>query len=263
VGEAASRGGLARARALNSLEFPEPHERWPKRVGRGRCDRWRIFASLLRHSCGSKTLESPLFDSFLAQNRWSNRRAGQADRVRLSLRRPSVTGSEPIIPQTWSSTAPQAFLFPARPPRPRRFAVTDSHRAALRGGLGGSLDQTDLGGRSSVPSEPGSPAAEIPPSAKLQDLAVPAAEPSRRFPGPTTSSDQPLPPPPHLSLAPLIRGDGFPRSHGPSKEIVNHQMVNVRLISLRPAVRAVGSPWQIMPIRTAAVHGGTGVCAFR
>jgi hypothetical protein len=35
----------------------------------------------LRHSCGSKTLESPLFDSFFTQNQRLNRRpAGQADR---------------------------------------------------------------------------------------------------------------------------------------------------------------------------------------
>jgi hypothetical protein len=35
------------------------------------------FCVTLRHSCGSKTLESPLFDSFLAQNRWLNRRDGE------------------------------------------------------------------------------------------------------------------------------------------------------------------------------------------
>ncbi len=41
-------------------------------------------------------------------------------------------------------------------------------------------------------------------------------------------SDQSLPhPPPHRR--PSIHGQGVPRSHGPTEDIVNHQVVNVRL----------------------------------
>jgi hypothetical protein len=44
---------------------------------------------------------------------------------------------------------------------------------------------------------------------------------------------QPLPTPTRLPLPPAIRGQGFPRSHGPAKDIVNHQRVNARLTLLR------------------------------
>jgi hypothetical protein len=82
----------------------------------------------LRHSCGSKTLESPLFESFLAQNQWSNRRPGQADLGELSGQGLSVTGAEPIIPQTWSSTAPRRLSpFPPTSPRSLAITVTDSY----------------------------------------------------------------------------------------------------------------------------------------
>ncbi len=46
--------------------------------------------------------------------------------------------------------------------------------------------------------------------------------------GPATS-----PRPPASPCRPAIRGDGFPRSHGPAKDIVNHQRVNAWLTLLR------------------------------
>jgi hypothetical protein len=54
-----------------------------------------------------------------AQRRW-NRRPGQADRSGLSLQRPSVTGSEPIIPQTWYQRGRNRK--PPRLPRPKPHA---------------------------------------------------------------------------------------------------------------------------------------------
>ena len=45
--------------------------------------------------------------------------------------------------------------------------------------------------------------------------------------------------PARFPFAPPIRGHGFPRSHGPAKDIVNHQRVNAWLTPLRaPAVEA-------------------------
>ncbi len=48
------------------------------------------------------------------------------------------------------------------------------------------------------------------------------------------------PRPPASPCHPAIRGHGVPRSHGPAEDIVNHQMVNARLMSYRPAVRRGG-----------------------
>ncbi len=87
--------------------------------------RWRIFASLLRHSCGSKTLESPLFDNFLAQDQRSNRRQGQPDRGglsrlkgRASVRSQSSRRRGPTLPRRLSpfqSTCPPPPASPCRP----------------------------------------------------------------------------------------------------------------------------------------------------
>ena len=75
----------------------------------------------------------------------------------------------------------------------------------------------------------------------------------RRYPGhrrplalgPALSPHSLLPHPPPLRR-PATRGDGFPRSHGPAKDIVNHEMVNVRLTSLRLAVRATAEASSIL-----------------
>jgi hypothetical protein len=65
----------------------------------------------------------------------------------------------------------------------------------------------------------------------------PRPNPSRRLPRPTANPSRPLsqpassPRPPPLRT--IDRGHGFPRSHGPSEDIVNHQRVNARLMLLR------------------------------
>jgi hypothetical protein len=90
----------------------------------GACDR-------VAHICVTpwveKTLKSPLLDRFLVRNQWSNRRPGQADRGEFSRQRLSVAGSEPIIPQTWSSTAPAGFSLCRHlpPAAARRFTDLD------------------------------------------------------------------------------------------------------------------------------------------
>jgi hypothetical protein len=89
-----------------------------KQTSDGRCDRWRILASLCVTLAPEKTPKSPLFESFLAQNQWSNRRPGQADRIVLARQRPSVAGSEPIIRRPGPALPPQAFPFAATCPLP-------------------------------------------------------------------------------------------------------------------------------------------------
>jgi hypothetical protein len=134
----------------NPLEISGASQRCPKGRPTADATRWRIFASLSRHSCGSKTLESPLFDSF-----FDPKSAVESPRRRKSL------------------------------PAQRLYAKC--------------TDATGVAHLTATPRTPGLPL-------------------SPRHPAP---------------LAPLIRGDGFPRSHGPAKDIVNHQRVNVWLTLLR------------------------------
>jgi hypothetical protein len=147
--------------------------RCPEGSTDGRCDRWRIFASLCVTVVAEKTPKSRLFDSFLAENQGVNRRQGQVDRGRLS---------------------PRGRASPVRSP-----------------------SSADL----------------VPARAKSKAPSVATAEASRRLPRPTAHPSRPLAPP-ASPCRPAIRGDGFPRSHGPAKDIVNHQTVNVQLRSLRP-----------------------------
>ncbi len=136
------------------------------------------FASLLR----PKRRRHRRFSGALAQNQWLNRRPDQPDRGELSLQRPSVTGSEPIIRRPGTSAS------------------------------------------------------------KIEAPSVPTAGPSCRLPRPTANPSQPLAPP-ASPCRPAIRGDGFPRSHGPAEDIVKHQMVNVRLTLVR--VTAAGAEGKI------------------
>jgi hypothetical protein len=71
-------GARAGARAINSNEaMLEIVDRWPMRQ----------VAHICVTSAAEKTLKSPLLDSFLAENRWSNRHDGEKSLVTQMVRR--------------------------------------------------------------------------------------------------------------------------------------------------------------------------------
>jgi hypothetical protein len=142
----------AGARATNSLEFPERTRRCPEGSTGVRCDRWRIFASLLR-----------LKDAGIAA-------------FRELFGPKSVVESPPGPGRSGRTFAPRAER--------NRFGAHHPHQSSA-------------------------------------ELVVQHYR--RRLP----------PSPARLPSPPAIRGDGFLRSHGPTEDIVNHQMVNARLTLLR------------------------------
>jgi hypothetical protein len=82
-----------------------------------------FFASLLRHSCGSKTPESPLCDTVFAENRRSNRLPGQADRGGLSRPKGRASPARSQSSRRRGPTLPRRLSLSVPPTSPRRPAI--------------------------------------------------------------------------------------------------------------------------------------------
>jgi hypothetical protein len=105
----------------------------PKGSNDGRCDRWRIFASLCVTLWTEKTPKSPLFEPFLAENRWSKRQSSEKASRRKGLHRvyrcyKSVALWRILSTPVSHPKFAEIRKFVRSPPlAARRFAVTDSH----------------------------------------------------------------------------------------------------------------------------------------